>query len=78
MQQIINDKLYDTDTAELIYSYKDPLKERNYYRSKMGAFFVHYIGIGKMELVDEQVIKDILAERDVNKYIDIFGKVAEG
>lgn len=78
MQQIINDKLYDTDTAELIYSYKDPLKERNYYRSKMGAFFVHYIGIGKMELVDEQVIKDILAERDVSKYIDIFGKVAEG
>lgn len=78
MQQIINDKLYDTDTAELIYSYKDPLKERNYYRSKMGAFFVHYIGIGKMELVDAQVIKDILAERDVSKYIDIFGKVAEG
>lgn len=78
MQQIINDKLYDTDTAELIYSYKDPLKERNYYRSKMGAFFVHYIGIGKMELVDEQVIKDILAERDVSKYIDLFGAVAEG
>ena len=78
MQQIINDKLYDTDTAELIYSYKDPLKERDYYRSKMGAFFVHYIGIGKMELVDEQIIKDILAERDVSKYIELFGAVAEG
>lgn len=78
MQQIINDKLYDTDTAELIYSYKDPLKERDYYRSKMGAFFVHYIGIGKMELVDEQVIKDILAEKNVSKYIELFGAVAEG
>ena len=78
MQQIINDKLYDTDTAELIYSYKDPLKERDYYRSKKGAFFVHYIGIGKIDLVDEQVIKDILAERGVSKYIDLFGAVAEG
>ena len=78
MQQIIDNKLYDTDTAELIYSYKDSLKERDYYLSPKGAFFVHYVGVGKIELVDVQVIKDILAEKNVSKYIDLFGAVAEG
>lgn len=78
MQQIINDKLYDTEKSNLIYQYRDALVERDYYLSPKGTYFIHYLKVGKLEIVDEQVVKDILAERDVNKYIELFGKVAEG
>lgn len=78
MQKIIDGKLYDTEKAELICRIKNIRYVRDYYRTNKGTFFCHYVTVGKMELINENVIKDILAEVDVNKYIDLFGDVAEG
>lgn len=78
MQKIIDRKLYDTDTATLIYTDFKIMKRRDYYRTKKGAFFCHYVSVGDIHLVSEEEMMDILASKDVEKYIEIFGDVTEG
>ena len=78
MRKIIDRKLYDTDTAKLIYTEFKVMKRRDYYRTHKGAFFCHFVSVGDIQLVSEEEMMDILASKDVEKYIEIFGDVAEG
>ncbi len=80
MRKIIDGKLYDTETAELIFTHypQGTNKRRDYYRTKKGTFFVHFVNVNKLELVTTDCMMDLLAEYDPDKYVEIFGKVEEG
>lgn len=78
MKQIIDGKLYDTSKATLIYIDNDLWKPRNYYQTNKGTYFCWFRRNGKLDIVDESIIKSVLAEHDVDKYIEIFGAVEEG
>jgi len=74
MRKIIDGKLYDTDTAELVYF--DLNTKRGLYRTVNGAFFTLYPN-GEITARAEKYAKQYLGERDVDKYIEIFGNVEE-
>lgn len=78
MQQIINNHLYDTDKAVLIYEDNNFWKPRSYYQTPRSTFFCLYKRTAEIGLISEEVMKEILAKNDVAKYIEIFGKVEEG
>lgn len=80
MKKVIGGKVYDTETAELVYSgYFGTLRQRrDYYKTKKGTFFVHYVTVNKIELVSEEFMMELLAEYDVDKYIELFGAIEEG
>lgn len=78
MKKIIDGKRYDTETATLIYTEYIIMKRRDYYRTKKGTFFCHYVSVGEIQLIPETEMMDILASKDVDKYIELFGDVAEG
>lgn len=69
MKVIIEDKLYDTEKSELIYTNK--FSKRRYYMTPHRNFFVVY-GNGKAASKTEDDIKLLLGENDVNKYLELF------
>ena len=78
MRQIIDGKIYDTNKATLVYADNDFWKPRMYYRTSKGTYFCWYKRIDKLDIVSEDMIKSVLAEYDVDKYIELFGAVEEG
>lgn len=75
MQRIIDGYIYDTDTAELIYT--DMRKVRMYYMTPNKRFFCFFSN-NAIELVSEDSIKNLLGTYDIAKYIEIFGEPEEG
>lgn len=75
MKKIINGKVYNTETAELILTLFSGtrLNERDYYMTKKRAFFCHYIRVNDIDLVPEDSMRDLLMLHDAEKYIEIFG-----
>ena len=75
MQRIIDGFLYDTNTAELIYT--DIKNVRLYYMTPNRRFFVFFSN-NAIELISENSIKQLLGTYDITKYIEIFGEPEEG
>lgn len=76
MKRIINNILYDTDTAELLYY--DKAKNVKYYRTPVQHLYFIFYSKGEFVSVDEASIKKFLGECDIEKYIEIFGEPQEG
>lgn len=74
MQRIIDNFLYDTDTATVIH-YEENTK-RILYQSPNSRFFMFYPN-GEIVLKTEQSVKDYLGKYNVEKYIELFGKPKE-
>lgn len=74
MKRVINDLLYDTDTATLIYTDKDT--NRKLYKTPNRNFFTLY-PTGEIRAKSEEATKDYLGRYDVKKYIELFGKPEE-
>ena len=74
MRKVVGGLLYDTDKSELIYT--DHVKNRMLYKTKKGRFFMLY-QTGEIEERSEENVMTYLAERDVDKYMELFGKVEE-
>ena len=74
MMQIIDGLLYDTAASTLIYL--DESNNRRWYKTQNGNYFVLY-GTGKIAPKSEDAVKDFLGQRDVEKYIELFGKPQE-
>lgn len=72
MKKIVDGLLYDTDKAELIYF--DDVKDRTLYRAENGHFFTFYRN-GQIIPRTDEAVKAYLGQRDVNKYIELFGNV---
>ena len=68
MKRVINDLLYDTDTADLIFIEEDT--NRKLYKTPNGNFFTLY-PTGEIRAKTEE------ATKDVEKYIKVFGEPRE-
>jgi len=81
MRAILNERLYDTDKAKLIYKIYVPInklhsEEFNVYRTAQGRIFAEYIS--EERLIDEDRLKRILSYPDcIDIYETLFGKVKE-
>lgn len=74
MQRIVNDYLYDTDTATVVHVEEDT--NRILYITPNGNFFMFYPN-GEILPKAEESTKDYLGKRNVEKYIEIFGEPKE-
>lgn len=79
MKKIIDGKLYNTDTATFIITLYSGARnsQRDYYKTPKGAFFVHYVRTNTLDLISENTMKALLAEHDVDKYLELFGDEEE-
>lgn len=75
MKQIIDNVLYDTDTANQIYF--DEAKRRRWFRTNNGHYFIAFPN-GEISVIEEAVAKDFLGKNDIDKYIEIWGIPQEG
>lgn len=74
MKKIINNLLYDTELSELIYH--DEVKNRRWYRTPNGNYFVFY-ATGEITPKTEESVKEYLGRNNVDKYIELFGEPQE-
>ena len=74
MQRVIDDLLYDTDTAMIIHMEERP--KRVLYQTSNGNFFMFY-ATGEIVPKTEESTKDYLGKYNVEKYIELFGQPEE-
>lgn len=93
MKAIIEGRLYDTAAAKKILRFRrkvdkgpvfwderlhwTPMHDFILYRTEKGAFFEHDTGDNVIQTLNEEVAKDIVRRLDVDKYMELFGKVEE-
>lgn len=93
MRAIRDGKLYDTDTAEKIFSFCRKVAgkeiawlpgycfvrphEIDIYRTKSGAFFEYDIDAGDITPITEYAATDVIRRLDADRYIELFGEVPE-
>lgn len=75
MKRVINNLLFDTETAKLIYT--DTKNSRKTYATENGNFFTTYTN-GELQLVTEESVRDLLGTNDIDMYIEVFGQPEEG
>lgn len=74
MQRVINNLLYDTDTAEIVHLEEDT--GRILYRTPNSNFFMFY-PTGEIVPKSQASTRDYLGKYDVPKYIELFGEPQE-
>lgn len=74
MQRVIDNLLYDTDTATIIHIEEDT--KRTLYQTPNNNFFMFY-PVGEIVPKTEQSTKDYLGKYNVEKYIELFGEPQE-
>ena len=74
MKKIIDGKMYDTETSEIIYI--NEYTNRRMYRTRKGNYFFMYPN-GEIVPKTEDEVKIFLGENDTDKYIELFGNVEE-
>ncbi len=81
MKQIINNTLYDTETAEFIIRYYLGFNNRELYRTKKNHYFCmvydYFDKPSYIEEKEENFVKDLLGRLDTEKYIELFGEPEE-
>lgn len=75
MRRIIGNVLYDTEQSTLIYTDED--NRRRWYMTNNGRFFIAYL-TGEISVTSEDTVKLLLGEKDIDKYIELFGLPEEG
>lgn len=93
MKKIINDKLYDTDKAEVIFSFKRKYKDScvwskeitfntwepaQYLKTPKGAFLYYCENRKELELLEEVEVKRVIQQVDPDRYMELYGAVEEG
>lgn len=74
MKQVINNLLYDTETASIVYI--DENTQRVLYRTQNGNFFMIYSN-GDIVPKSEESTKEYLGKHSVSTYIELFGEPQE-
>lgn len=93
MKKIINNKLYDTDKAEVIFSFKRKYKDQcvwskeitfntwepaQYLKTPKGAFLYYCENRKELELLEEVEVKRVIQQVDPDRYMELYGAVEEG
>lgn len=74
MQRVINNLLYDTNTATVIHREEDT--KRVLYQTPNSNYFMFYPN-GEIVPKTEESTKDYLGKHNVPKYIELFGEPQE-
>ena len=74
MKRVINNLLYDTDNATIIFV--EEYTKRILYRTNNGNFFMFYSN-GEITPKTEESTKEYLGKHNVEKYIELFGEPKE-
>lgn len=74
MQRVVNNLLYDTETAMIIHAEEDT--NRILYQTPNNNFFMFYPNGGIIPKTEEST-KDYLGKKNVPKYIELFGEPQE-
>lgn len=74
MQRIINNLLYDTETATVVHI--EESTKRVLYQAPNGNFFMFY-PVAEIVPKTEESTKDYLGKYNVEKYIELFGEPQE-
>lgn len=93
MKTIINNKLYDTETADLMFEFRRKVKGQTVlwnpdycyvdrhdiemYKTKKGSYFEYDKTSGMISVSSEERVKTILQTINPDKYIEVFGNVEE-
>lgn len=93
MRAIRDGKLYDTETAERIFSFRRKvagpeiawlpgycyarLHDIDICKTKSGAYFEYDIDAGDIKPITECAAADVIRRLDADKYIELFGNVPE-
>jgi len=76
MKKIIKGVLYDTDKAELLYTYVQFRKRKMYYRTEKLNYFCVYSNKEIVPMTEDE-FKEFIGEVDPDKYIELFGMPEE-
>ena len=92
MKFIVNNKLYDTEKAELLCTFSKqwesktifgtlyPSRETKLYKTAKGAFFLTCVanyGTGYIEVISEATAKYYLMRNAYDKYVEMYGELEE-
>ena len=75
MQRIVDEILYDTNTATMLYL--DESDKRRWYVTPNGRFFIAFAN-GEIIPVTEEKAKEFIGKVDVAQYIALWGEPQEG
>ena len=93
MKKIIDGKLYDTEKAEVVFTFKrkyqDPCiwskeivfntwERACYLKTQKGAFLYYCEDRKELELIDETEVKRVIQQVDPDRFIELYGEVEEG
>lgn len=92
MKFIVNNKIYDTDKAELLCTFSKqwesktiigtlyPSRNTNLYKTAKGSYFLTCTadyGTSFIEVIEENMAKKYLMYNNYNKYAEMFGALEE-
>lgn len=93
MKKIINNKIYDTEKCDIIYTFRKnyPIPclfiegyqfnnfiDTQILRTKKGTYLEYCKEKNILNIVNEKWVKDLIKRLDADKYIELFGKLEEG
>jgi len=79
MKRIVNGKLYDTETAELVCLSKITLFSERLYRTKKGRYFIYdnFGGVEYIKPLNEDETFEWLSKHNPDKAIELFSERIE-
>ena len=93
MKKIIDNKLYDTEKATVIFEFIQIYEEgmllfqeykyhfrypAQYLKTQKGTYLFYCKDKNIIEIVNEEKVKKTIMKLDVDKYQELFGKIEEG
>lgn len=93
MKKIIDGKIYDTEKAEVIFSfrrkYQDPIiwkpgyvrnvwENAQYLKTQKGAFLFYCERREDLKVVEEKEVKDVIEKLDPDRFMELYGELEEG
>lgn len=93
MKKIINGKIYDTEKAEVIFSfrrkYTDPIiwkpgyvhvewESAQYLKTQKGTFLFYCESREDLKVIDEKEVKDVIEKLDPDRFMELYGELEEG
>lgn len=93
MKKIIDGKIYDTEKAETIFSfrrkYQDPIswkpgfvhnvwEDAQYLKTQKGTFLFYCESRKDLKIVEEKEVKDVFEKLDPDRFMELYGELEEG
>lgn len=93
VKKIIGGKIYDTDKAEVIFSfrrkYQDPVawkpgyvfntwEDAQYLKTSKGTFLFFCERREDLQIVKEEKVKKVIGDLDPDRFMELYGELEEG